>query len=124
MTDTDAMRDELARLCGWHKDSDGVWRQKGDAGISLWPGDDEREAADYPHPFPTNDLTALAAAWPEGWGIMLNKNYANGDDGQWYGVAVCIWGPRPLHREELMAPTEYEARLRLTMAVLKAGRDG
>lgn len=106
MTDIDAMRDELARLCGWT-------RPKRTHELDpVWTCDDGSFQDD--HPFPPGDLTDLAAAWPKGWWISVER-----EGGEWCargGIASSEW--------VYAAPTEYEARLRLTLAALKAERGG
>lgn len=104
MTDIDALRDELAELCGWARRDAGGW--------ALNPQGVVADDFDPIHPFEDGDLTALVAAWPEGWRFMID-----GEHGQTWAEA---W-PSPSGQSFLkVGATEYEARLRLLVAVLKA----
>lgn len=96
MTD---LRDRLAVLCGYRK-------LTCKAGVS-WGERSINSSRVMAHPFPANDLNALAAAWPEGW--KWYKRPAG-----WYGEAgsaSVYYGPD--------TGDEYADRLRLTVAVLE-----
>lgn len=114
MTDrtTDELRDRLARLKGWSPTYAGC--------VNEWngPGGEYMNG----HPFPAGDLTALAAAWPEEWGFTL---FGANDGKPWMVIAAKKSdGPDGVSIYSdgfnVAAPTEYEARLRLTVAVLEA----
>lgn len=100
MSDLDALRDRLAELCGWTYDGTQTFNMGG------WRRGDER----CPHPFDDGDLTALAGAWPEG--LKITIEYTNWEgrphDRVWVASSVSY---------SYVGTTEYEARLRLTVAV-------
>lgn len=100
MTDTTALRDRLAELCGWHFEEGEWWH--------------ENHPCQLAHPFPPNDYNALIAAWPEEWWWVRCCCDGNVDEwraGKNGGFAiVCI----PDNGDE------YADRLRLTIAVLEA----
>lgn len=103
----DELRDKLARLCGWEpaRVPPGAWEKDIDT-PAIWVCGN--------HPFPDGDLTALAAAWPEGVSISIHSDSLSG---AW--SANCRGGQTDQH------PTEYAARLALTVAVLEQEqRDG
>jgi hypothetical protein len=92
------LRDRLAELCGWAYD----------AACEDWErGDDVA----YPHPFPPGDLTALAAAWPEGWWWSRLEHMRDG--------VVWLAGQDLVSVRECDTGDEYADRLRLTVAVLE-----
>jgi hypothetical protein len=104
---TTAMRDELARVCGWHVP---------DSADPYWERDGHVQHKDT-HPFPDGDLNALAAVWPEGWQIEI-EGPGHETGGEWHAGATSKEG----HWKSFHAPTEYAARLALTLEVLKAGK--
>lgn len=98
MTDTTALRDELARSRGYGKSTSTVW---------LGP-----DGTAGPHPFKDGDLNALAAVWPEGWVL----NIEIGRDGRARGRA---YGPGGRVRESGgWMDSEYDVRLPLTVAAV------
>lgn len=101
MTDTTALRDELAMLCGWEWYADDELAGNG----HWWRGPDHCK-----HPFPPNDLNALAGAWPEGW-------YWCRVGSEW--SAVSFTGAKGAVVEVPDTGDEYADRLRLTVAVLR-----
>lgn len=103
MTDTTALRDELARLKGYEP-----FYELHGAGTWNPPGDKSRIVQ---HPFPDGDLTALAGAWPEGW-------YWSRVGSEW--SAVSFTGARGTVVEVPDTGDEYADRLALTVAVVKA----
>jgi hypothetical protein len=108
------MRDRLAELCGWQyrRCVCEICNNLSDDDASGWvSGDPDRAGLSPAHPFPEGDLTTLVAAWPEGWYLSIEV---------WHdGKAMASGG-----RDEAstfssgVVDTEYEARLRLTVAVL------
>lgn len=109
------LRDRLAGLCGWKYGRCECWLCKNlsDEDASGWVRPSGTGLTGR-HPFPAGDLTALAAAWPEGW--WCNVDFC--PDGS--GMPWCVNGGIADSEREYDAPTEYEARLRLTVAVLEA----
>lgn len=115
MTDLTPLRDRLAELCGFRKIEPQV-----DGGKVMW----ERGGviwcaciSENPmHPFPPNNLTALAAAWPKDWGFLVSLG-----SGGWFASASMLNDPCVVTKD-IYAPSEYEARLRLTVAVMEAQR--
>lgn len=113
MTDTTALRDRLAELCGYrkiepqHPLGNTVWVRNGIVFIDC-------NGSRQIHPFPPNDYNALIAAWPEEWWWVRCCCDGNVDEwraGKNGGFAiVCI----PDNGDE------YADRLRLTIAVLEA----
>lgn len=111
MTDTlDNLRDELAVACGWKVHAVGYWYN----GTEYLPDGHPKDGKlRWAHPFEYGDLTALAAAWPEGWQIAISHHPE--------GIPRWIVGAGPMRDPiEQGGDTEYEARLRLTIAVRKA----
>lgn len=107
MTEMRAERDRLAELCGW------VWYPyHGEMyvpGAGHWGGGLWRVRIND-HPFEDGDLTALAAAWPEGWFWWRSA-------AEWLAQApdtdfIRVWD----------TGNEYADRLLLTIAVLEAGK--
>lgn len=99
MTDTTAMRDELARSRGYGKSTSTVW---------LGP-----DGTAGPHPFKDGDLNALAAVIPEGVGVCIMQV-----GGKW---TASIGGG---HGGFLRFDSMYDALLPSVLAVLKAGEVG
>ena len=113
----DALRDELARLTGWgllaHSDAfimDRVWQHpNGSTSTSPCP----------------NTIDGLAKVWPEGWRFSVdNLGFDNNDEGRWRACGCPDTDDGPDHYIYSHAPTEFEARLRLTVAVLQHKEDG
>lgn len=104
MPDLTDLRDELAGLCGWHVP---------DSADPYWEKGGRVEHRSF-HPFPDGSIDALAAVWPEGWAWERTQ-------GTWrfwrVGVDGAGWG------DVLDTGDEYADRLRLTLAVLKAGKE-
>ncbi|MDF1700817.1 MAG: hypothetical protein P1V36_06630 [Planctomycetota bacterium] len=95
-----AKRDELAELCGYDLS-----------------GEPYRTGL-LDHPFPDGDLTALAAVWPEELYLIVSNEPGVGPPGNpWYA-----YGENTKTGDEYKhnAPTEYDARLDLTIAVMEA----
>lgn len=109
MPENQARRDRLAELCGYKRfyalHGGGTWTPPWDSALIVQ------------HPFPDGDLTALAAVWPEGWAMLLNRHYHQPNF--WHAMARCLYNGPPLRAERADAPTEYDARLDLTIAVLE-----
>lgn len=108
MPDLTELRDELARVCGYSV-CEGIGRNGEDG----WCRPEEPMQH---HPFPPNDLNALAAVWPSDLFRLRIMHLDDGwvafaDDAGEHGGQFARYSQR--------YPTEYEARLRLTLAVLK-----
>jgi hypothetical protein len=115
MTDTTAMRDELAMVCGW-KWYDPMTIKY--LGRGAWKRGAEERWDKHGHPFLDGDLTALAAVWPEGWQVEI-EGPGRSRWSAWHAGATSKEG----HWKSFHAPTEYAARLALTLEVLKAGKE-
>ena len=91
----DELRDRLKELVGWRQEFD------------RWDNQ-----------FPDNDLTALAAAWPEDLDITIVRHRRDGETWRWNAwctkLNIGIDMPHP--------HAEYDARLALTVAVLEHER--
>jgi len=114
MTDTTAMRDELARVCGWTIHSDRIIQFGLDCVVKKYSKSDT--AASQCHPFPDSDLNALAAVWPDDDPVSVYRR-RHGDGWRWSACA----DNRSHTINHQDGDTEYAARLALTLAVLKAG---
>ena len=127
---TDELRDRLARALGW--------QQLGAAWLKEEPAPPGRKCGRIipppDHPFPPNDLNALASVWREelkGWRIQLKQETQSACPGvSWWrgnafhsvhGFAVPANDPG-LGTLAMYAETEYELRLALTLACVEAER--
>lgn len=104
MIDNAELRDKLAEMRGYKRQ--GKW----------WipPGCESKPFAHkLVHPFPDGDLTTLAAVWPEGWDLHLDATKDR---------KLLVWANDECdeHQCECFGDTEYDARLRLTVAVYEA----
>lgn len=117
----DDLRDRLAELCGWERKLSGTnavsasfrdpyWERPKPThktGGVVFVGEFETSM----HPFPPNDLTTLAAAWPDGWSWSRHN-------GLWWSTSPP--GDLSVGPTIMDTDTEYEDRLRLTVAVLES----
>lgn len=122
MTDLTPLRDRLAVLCGFRKIEPQV-----DGGKVMWERGGviliDCHAGEPSHPFPPNDLTALAAAWPDDAEVDVLYRVGRG----W-----CVVEYPRVEDWAIMAqwyPTRYEAELRwlvarMTVAVMEAMAKG
>ena len=115
MSDLQQLADQLAECEGWYYDDDqDGWCKPG---VPMCK-----------HPFPVNDLTALAAAWPERWSLCVDYAARRGASDPWhYAFIQGQYGA--LDREMGLGfspqpgfPTEWEARARLHLSVRQAER--
>jgi hypothetical protein len=98
-------RDKLAEALGYTHKGDGWW---------VHPDGMTR----YGHPIPENDLNALVAIWPSAWEWEMDRRiYRKGVRYMACALHASDTDFDPITRD---GDTEYEARLRLTLAVLEA----
>ena len=100
----DECRDRIAALLGWKIEENGWYVNKHGCPSRI-------------HPVPTT-IDGIAKLWPEGW--VWNVDYT--PDVPARAARVCCYAfraPDGEPRVGSVAPTEYEARLRLLLAVLE-----
>ena len=102
------LRDRLAGLLGWKMHEVGYWYNGNEY---LSDGTPKNGQLRWEHP--VGDLTALAAAWPEGWDLCVRR-FAGG-----WRVGANLLGNDSSYIQISYFDTEYEARLQLTIAVLE-----
>jgi hypothetical protein len=103
----DECRDRIAVLLGWRRGEHGLERDSG-MGVTT---------VALSHPVPTT-IDGLAMLWPKGW--VWNVDYT--PDVPARAARVCCYAfraPDGDPRVGSVAATEYEARLRLLLAVLE-----